>query len=332
MSTHAPAVIPEVDYPISVAPMLDWTDRHCRYFLRLISGRVRLYTEMLTTAALLRGDAERSLQFSEAEHPLALQLGGSDPDELATCARMGEVAGYDEINLNVGCPSDRVQSGRFGACLMAEPALVADCIRAMRAAVALPVTVKTRIGIDDQDSYQALFAFVATLQDAGVDSLIVHARMAWLQGLSPKENRTIPPLDYPRVYRLKKDFPDLPVAINGGVTEIEQIHDHLKRVDSVMIGRAVYKNPYLLAKIESGYLKDASVPTRHEVVERFLPYVEQQLAEGVRLHQMTRHILGLFNGVPGAKNWRRILSDQANRPGAGPEVIERAFCRRAEWH
>jgi tRNA-dihydrouridine synthase A len=280
---------------------------------------------MMTTGALLHGDAEHFLRFSETEHPLALQLGGSEPTELARCARMGEQAGYDEINLNVGCPSDRVQSGRFGACLMAEPELVADCVSAMRDTVALPVTVKTRIGIDDQNSYQALFDFVSVLQKAGVDSVIVHARKAWLQGLSPKQNREIPPLNYARVYQLKNDFPDLHIAINGGVTEVEQICDHLKQVDSVMIGRAAYKNPYLLGAVERSCFDAEVVPTRHEVIERFLPYVEQQLNEGARLHQLTRHILGLFNGVPGAKSWRRVLSEQANRPGAGPELIERAL-------
>ncbi len=324
MSARDSTTARNIDYPVAVAPMMDWTDRHCRYFLRLISRHVRLYTEMLTTAALLHGDAERFLQFNEAEHPVALQLGGSAPDELAACARLGEAAGYDEINLNVGCPSDRVQSGRFGACLMAEPALVADCVRAMRAAVALPVTVKTRIGIDHQDSYPSLFDFVRTLQDAGVDSIIVHARMAWLQGLSPKQNRTIPPLNYTRVYQLKKDFPDLPVAINGGVIEVDQVQTHLREVDSVMIGRAAYHNPFLLAEIERS-MTDEATPSRHDIIERFLPYVEEQLCSGVSLHSLTRHILGLFKGVPGARSWRCSLSEHAHIPGAGPEVIERAL-------
>ncbi len=309
--------------PVSVAPMLDWTDRHCRYFLRLISPHVRLYTEMLTTGALLHGDAEGFLRFNEAEHPLALQLGGSDPADLANCARMGALAGFDEINLNIGCPSDRVQSGRFGACLMAEPELVAECVSAMREAVDVPVTVKTRIGIDNQDSYQSLADFVALLVEAGVACVIVHARKAWLQGLSPKQNREIPPLNYPYVYQLKNDFPELPIAINGGITGIDQISQHLNHVDRVMIGRAAYQNPYLLAEVERLY--SDSVLSCHEVIEQFLPYVEQQLSEGVRLHQLTRHILGLFKAVPGARNWRRVLSVQTNRPGAGPEIIEQAL-------
>lgn len=325
MSVNSPAVNSAIDYPVSVAPMMDWTDRHCRYFLRLINPQVRLYTEMLTTGALLHGDAQQLLHFNTAEHPLALQLGGSEPVELARCAQLGEQAGYDEINLNVGCPSDRVQSGRFGACLMAEPERVAASVRAMREAVALPVTVKTRIGIDDQDSYQALFDFVSVLREAGVDSVIVHARKAWLQGLSPKQNREIPALDYPRVYQLKNDFPNLPITINGGVTGVAQITAHLQQVDSVMIGRAAYHNPYLLAEVARGCFAANTAPSRHQVIERFLPYVEQQLIAGARLHQMTRHILGLFKGQPGARRWRRSLSEQANRPGAGPEIIERAL-------
>ncbi len=325
MSAPTPAVTRGIDHPVSVAPMMDWTDRHCRYFLRLISRHVYLYTEMLTTGALLHGDAERFLRFSEAEHPVALQLGGSVPDELAQCAQLGELAGYDAINLNAGCPSDRVQSGRFGACLMAEPELVAASIRAMRAAVVVPVTVKTRIGIDDQDSYQALYDFVSALVEAGVDSVIVHARKAWLQGLSPKQNRDIPPLDYARVYQLKQDFPELHMAINGGVITVEQIFGHLKQVDSVMIGRAAYHDPYMLAGVERRYFSASVVPSRHEVIARFLPYVEQQLSEGASLHQVTRHLHGLFKGMPGARSWRRTLSEQTHSPGAGPEVIERAL-------
>ena len=311
-------------FPVAVAPMMDWTDRHCRYFLRLVSPSVRLYTEMITTAALLHGDSGRLLAFDPAEHPLALQLGGAEPRELARCAVLGEAAGHDEINLNVGCPSDRVQSGRFGACLMAEPALVADCVAAMKSAVGVPVTVKTRIGIDDRDSYGALADFTGRLVEAGVDGLIVHARKAWLQGLSPKQNREVPPLDYARVYRLKRDFPALEVWLNGGVKTVEDSVGHLQHVDGVMIGREAYHNPWLLAQLEQR-LGTAPLAAREAVVERLLPYVERQLAQGVRLQQISRHILGLFHGVPGARAWRRTLSERAHRPGAGPEVIEAAL-------
>ena len=316
--------------PVSVAPMMDWTDRHCRYFLRLISRHSLLYTEMLTTGALLHGDRGYLLDFHEHEKPLALQLGGSDPAALAVCARHAEQAGYDEINLNVGCPSDRVQSGRFGACLMLEPALVADCVAAMCRAVNLPVTVKTRLGVDDSDSYELLAGLVAQLQEAGAAAVIIHARKAWLQGLSPKQNREVPPLDYSRVYRLKEDFPDLAVYLNGGVTRLAQIEEHLRYVDGVMIGREAYHNPYLLAEVDRRFYGSAvPVPGRRTIVEQFMVYVETQLGRGVRLSQMTRHILGLFNGVPGARAWRRTLSEQAHRPGAGVEVIERALMQVA---
>ena len=304
--------------------MMDWTDRHCRYFLRLLSPSVRLYTEMITTAALLHGDSGRLLAFDAAEHPLALQLGGAEPRELARCAVLGRQAGHDEINLNVGCPSDRVQSGRFGACLMAEPALVADCVAAMKAAVDVPVTVKTRIGIDDRDSYAALADFTRRLVEAGVDGLIVHARKAWLQGLSPKQNREVPPLDYARVYRLKRDFPAQEIWLNGGVKTVADTEGHLQQVDGVMIGREVYHNPWLLAQLEQRFT-GAPSPTREAVVQRLLPYVEQQLAQGVRLQQIARHMLGLYHGVPGARAWRRTLSERAHRRGAGPEVIEAAL-------
>jgi tRNA-dihydrouridine synthase A len=308
-----------------VAPMMDWTDRHDRFFLRLISRHAVLYTEMVTTGALLHGDAARFLAFDPAEHPLALQLGGSDAGELATCARMAEAAGYDEVNLNVGCPSDRVQSGRFGACLMAEPALVADCVEAMRSAVSLPVTVKTRIGIDEHDSYEALGAFVSSVAHAGCRTFIVHARKAWLQGLSPKQNREIPPLRYEVVYRLKRDFPALEIVLNGGVKDLGAGLAHLAHVDGVMMGREAYHNPYLLAEVDRLYYGDPHpVPARQAVLEALIPYVESQLAAGVALSHMARHILGLFQGQPGARAWRRHLSEHAHRPGAGIEVLRQA--------
>lgn len=310
---------------VSVAPMMDWTDRHCRYFLRLVSRRVLLYTEMVTTGALLHGDRERFLAYHPDERPLALQLGGSEPAELAACARMAEAHGYDEVNLNVGCPSDRVQSGRFGACLMAEPELVAECVAAMRGACGIPVTVKTRIGVDERDSYEELTDFVSTVQAAGCGTFVIHARKAWLEGLSPKENREIPPLRYDVVHRLKADFPQLTIILNGGLKDLDTMAEELARVDGVMLGREAYHNPYLLAEVDRRFYGDGHpVPSRHEVVGRFLPYVDARLAEGVPLQAMTRHILGLFQGQPGARAWRRHLSENAHRPGAGVEVIERA--------
>jgi tRNA-dihydrouridine synthase A len=310
---------------VSVAPMMDWTDRHCRYFLRLISRHVLLYTEMVTTGALLHGDRERFLAYHPDEHPLALQLGGSEPAELAACARMAEAHGYDEVNLNVGCPSDRVQSGRFGACLMAEPALVAECVAAMRGACCIPVTVKSRIGIDERDSYEDLTDFVSSVQAAGCGTFVIHARKAWLEGLSPKENREIPPLRYDVVHRLKADFPQLTIILNGGLKDLDTMAEELGRVDGVMLGREVYHNPYLLAEVDRRFYGDGHpVPSRHEVVARFLPYVAARLAEGVPLQAMTRHILGLFQGQPGARAWRRHLSENAHRRGAGVEVIEQA--------
>lgn len=313
--------------PISVAPMLDWTDRHCRYFLRLISRRTRLYTEMITTSALIHGQREQLLAFDATEHPLAIQLGGSQPQELARCAAWAEQAGFDEVNLNVGCPSDRVQSGRFGACLMLEPALVANAVNAMRNAISIPVSVKSRIGVDRQDSYAELAGFVSALVDAGVDVLIVHARKAWLKGLSPKQNREVPPLRYERVYRLKVDFPELEIHINGGVRTLDEATVHLQHVDGVMIGREAYHNPWLLADVDRRFFADKTsvAGSRRQIVERFIPYVEQELEKGVRLHQMTRHILGLFHGRPGARAWRRHLSERANKPGAGVEVVEAAL-------
>ncbi|MEY6434137.1 tRNA dihydrouridine(20/20a) synthase DusA [Thioalkalicoccus limnaeus] len=313
---------PQRAWRLCVAPMMDWTDRHCRYFLRLISRHTRLYSEMVTTGALIHGDRARFLRFDPAEHPVALQLGGSDPAELAACARMGEDWGYDEINLNLGCPSDRVQSGRFGACLMAEPQRVAEGIAAMKDAVRIPVTAKTRIGIDDRDSYGELTDFVGALLAAGCDTLIVHARKAWLQGLNPKENREIPPLRYDWVFRLKADFPGPPIVLNGGVTSLAQAADLLERVDGIMIGRAAYQDPWLLADADRLLFDDDHpVPTQHQIIEDFLPYVERQLAAGVPLNSLSRHLLGLFQGRPGARAWRRHLSEQAHRPGAGHRVL-----------
>jgi tRNA-dihydrouridine synthase A len=306
--------------------MLDWTDRHCRYFLRLISRRSLLYTEMVTTGALLHGDRARFLRFHPAEHPVALQIGGSEPAHMAACARLGEDCGYDEINMNLGCPSDRVQAGRFGACLMAEPKLVAECLTAMKDAVALPVTVKTRIGIDDRDSYEELCELVGALLQAGCDALIVHARKAWLKGLSPKENREIPPLRYEVVQRLKRDFPELPIAINGGITSLAQARTLLQDLDGVMIGREAYKNPWLLATADREIFGETlPVPTRHEVLEAYIPYVERELAAGVPLNAMTRHILGLFQGQPGARRWRRTLSENAHRQNTGIALLRQAI-------
>ncbi|ADC61981.1 TIM-barrel protein, yjbN family [Allochromatium vinosum DSM 180] len=302
--------------------MLDWTDRHCRYFLRLISRHTLLYTEMITTGALIHGDRERFLRYDPAEHPVALQLGGSDSEDLARCARMAEEWGYDEINLNVGCPSDRVQNGRFGACLMAEPVLVAECVTAMRAAVRVPVTVKHRIGIDERDSYAELVDFVGRLSEAGCDAIIVHARKAWLKGLSPKENRDIPPLRYEIVRDLKRDFPQLPIVINGGIETLDAAVDFLSDLDGVMIGRAAYHNPWILAEADRRVFGDTHpAPTRRQVLEAFIPYAERQLAAGVPLNAMSRHLLGLFQGQPGARAWRRRISEQAHRPGAGVEVL-----------
>jgi len=302
--------------------MMEWTDRHCRYFLRQISRHCRLYSEMVTSAALLRGDPERLLGFHPAEHPLALQLGGSDPVELAQAARLGEAYGYDEINLNLGCPSDRVRSGRFGACLMAQPERVADCVAAMTAAVAVPVTVKTRIGIDDQDSYETLAAFVERLAAAGCRTFIVHARKAILKGLSPKENRSVPPLRYDVVYRLKNEFPGLTIVLNGGIRQLDDAAVHLGHVDGVMMGREAYHNPCVLSRVDARFYADpGDVPDRALIVERMLPYIERELGAGSELKHITRHMLGLFQGVPGARAWRRHLSAHAYRAGARSEVL-----------
>jgi tRNA-dihydrouridine synthase A len=305
--------------------MLDWTDRHFRYFVRLISRHTLLYTEMVTTGALLHGDRDRFLRFDPAERPVALQLGGSEPADMATCACMGEERGYSEINMNLGCPSDRVQSGRFGACLMAEPALVAECVAAMKEAVSTPVTVKTRIGIDDRDSYDDLYGLVDALVAAGCDAVIVHARKAWLEGLSPKENREIPPLRYDVVERLKEDFHDLPVAINGGITTLKHARSLLQHLDGVMIGRAAYQNPWLLAAADREIFGDPRpIATRHQVLAAYTAYVERELAAGVPLNAMTRHILGLFQGQAGARRWRRIISENAHRPGFDGSLLRKA--------
>ncbi len=314
-----------IDRRLSIAPMLDWTDRYCRYFLRLISRHTLLYTEMVTTGAILHGDRARFLDFDLSEHPLALQLGGSESDDLARCARLGEQWGYDEINLNVGCPSDRVQSGSFGACLMLTPEVVADAVKAMRDAVDIEVTIKHRIGVDEQDSYEALSDFVGRVSEAGCVSFIVHARKAWLQGLSPKENREIPPLSYETVHRLKRDFPHLTFVINGGITSLGQAEKQLAFVDGVMIGREAYQNPWILAEADRRIFGDTSpAPDRREVIERLLPYAESMVSQGVPLNRITRHILGLFHGCPGARRYRRVLSEGAHLPAADSRLIVQA--------
>jgi tRNA-dihydrouridine synthase A len=305
--------------------MLDWTDRYCRYFLRLISKHSLLYTEMVTSGAILHGNRARFLDFDPSEHPLALQLGGSDPHELAQCALLGQEWGYDEINLNVGCPSDKVQSGRFGACLMTTPQLVGDCVKAMRDVISIDVTVKHRIGVDEQDSYQELCDFVGTVSDAGCHTFIVHTRKAWLQGLSPKENRDIPPLSYETVHQLKRDFSELEFIINGGITNLNQAHQQLKHVDGVMIGREAYHNPWILAEADSVIFgSPQSAANRHQIIEALIPYVDRELATGTPINRITRHILGLFQGQPGAKKWRRMLSEESHQMGVGSELISRA--------
>ncbi|WP_430910384.1 tRNA dihydrouridine(20/20a) synthase DusA [Methylobacterium sp. sgz302541] len=314
------------DLRFSVAPMMDWTDRGCRSFHRVLSRRARLYTEMVTTGAVLHGPRERLLGFSPAEHPVAVQLGGSDPADLAAAARIAEEFGYDEVNLNVGCPSDRVQDGRFGACLMREPGLVGDCVAAMKAAVRVPVTVKCRIGVDDQDTEQALDALAEAVVAAGVDGLVVHARKAWLKGLSPKENRDVPPLDYERVARLKRARPALPVAINGGIDTLDQARALLDRgLDGIMMGRAAYSDPALLIGVDPELFGEpAPVADPFAAVEAFAPYVAEALAQGVRLHAITRHMLGLFNGRPGARAWRRHLATAGTAPEAGLDTLRAA--------
>lgn len=308
---------------VSVAPMMAYTDRHFRALFRLISPNTLLYTEMVTAQALLRGDFKRLLAYSPEEHPLALQVGGADPNMLARAAHLAEKFGYDEINLNVGCPSDRVQSGKFGACLMKEPELVARCVTAMREATKIPVTVKTRIGVDELDDYAHLQHFITLLANAGCEVFIIHARKAWLKGLSPKENREIPPLCYPRVYQLKRDFPQLSISINGGVRSVSEIKNHLENVDGVMIGREAYSNPYLFVEIEREIFHNHHFPSRQKIVEDFLPYVDSQLKQGVALRAMIRHLFGLFQGEVGGKKWRRYLTENAAQNSTA--VLEKAL-------
>jgi tRNA-dihydrouridine synthase A len=315
-----------LDHRFCVAPMMEWTDRHCRFFHRLLTRRALIYTEMVTTGAVIHGDRARLLGHDPAEHPVALQLGGSDPRALAQCAAIGEEFGYAEINLNVGCPSDRVQEGRFGACLMAEPALVGDCVAAMKASVRVPVTVKCRIGIDEQDPEAALDALASAVGQAGVDALVVHARKAWLKGLSPRENRDVPPLDYGRVHRLKAAHPNLPVVLNGGITSVEQGSEHLDRLDGVMMGRAAYQEPWRLLAVDPQLFGAAApVADPNAAAAALIPYIERELARGVRLHAITRHVLGLFRGVPGARAFRRHLATEAVKPGADAATFRHAL-------
>jgi tRNA-dihydrouridine synthase A len=315
----------------SIAPMMDWTDRHCRAFHRLLTRRARLYTEMLTSGAIVHGDRRRLLGFDPSEHPVALQLGGSDPRELAVAAQIGEDFGYDEINLNVGCPSDRVKDGRFGACLMAEPDLVASCVEMMQRAVRIPITVKCRIGIDDQDAEVALDRLARAVVAAGSHALIVHARKAWLNGLSPKQNRDLPPLDYDRVYRLKRAMPDVPIIINGGIAGLEEAKAHLRLVDGVMLGRAAYQEPWRLLNVDPDIFGEAApCRTMQDAFEAMIPYIERELAQGTRLHAITRHFVGAFFSVPGARAFRRHLAEHGTRPGAGVGVLKDAIDKIGE--
>ncbi len=309
----------------SVAPMIDWTDRRCRFFHRQLTRRALLYTEMVTAPAILHGDESRLLRHDPCEHPVALQLGGSDPAELAEAARIGERFGYDEINLNVGCPSDRVQSGRFGACLMAEPQLVGACVAAMKAAVGVPVTVKCRLGIDDQDIEAPLDRFVDIVGEAGASCVIVHARKAWLQGLDPKQNREIPPLDYDRVHRLKRRFPEMPIVLNGGLKTLEEALPHLDALDGVMLGRAAYQTPAILGDVDRLFYGESGTRSPFEAIDAMRPFIARELREGTPLHRITKHMLGLFQGVRGARRYRQIMSEEARMPGAGPEVLDRAL-------
>jgi len=315
-----------MNYPLSIAPMMDYTDRHFRYVMRQLTRHTLLYTEMITTQAILHGDRQKLLDFSPQEKPLVLQLGGDDPHSLAECAHIGQEWGYDEINLNVGCPSERVQTGNFGACLMAVPAQVARCVETMSSRVTLPITVKHRLGIDHQDSYGQLAHFVSTVAQGGCRHFIVHARKAWLQGLSPKENRTVPPLRYDWVYRLKEDFPQLGIEINGGIATLESIQAHLTQVDGVMIGRAAYENPYWLAGVDAAIFGDsAPLPSRTMVVKALFPYCEQWLAQGGRLHSISRHLLNLFKGQPGSRLWKRYLSENVFKSEAGLHTLSQAL-------
>jgi tRNA-dihydrouridine synthase A len=316
-----------IDHRFSVAPMLDWTDKHCRYFHRLLSQHAVLYTEMVTTGALIHGNGDY-LDFNQEEHPVVLQLGGSHPGDMAHCAKLAEARGYDAVNINVGCPSDRVQNGMFGACLMAQPQQVADCVKAMQDAVSIPITVKTRIGIDDSDDYQFLQDFVIAVADAGCEQLIIHARKAWLKGLSPKENREVPPLNYDRVYQLKREFPQLNISINGGVKTLQQAKQQLHYLDGVMIGREAYSNPMLLSSVDSLiYGKTEPVRSPEQVVLAMLPYIERQMQQGARFWHIARHMLGLFQGMPGARQWRRLLSEQGHFATAEPELLLRALAK-----
>ncbi|AXK80646.1 tRNA dihydrouridine(20/20a) synthase DusA [Pseudolabrys taiwanensis] len=315
-----------MDRRFATAPMMDWSDRHCRFFHRLMTRRALLYTEMVTTGAVIHGDRQRLLGFDSAEHPIALQLGGSDPAALAESARIGEGFGYDEINLNVGCPSDRVQEGRFGACLMLEPQLVAASVAAMKAAVKVPITVKCRIGVDDQDPEQVLFAFAAQVREAGADALIVHARKAWLKGLSPKENREVPPLDYAIVHRLKAAYPDWPIVLNGGLGSLEQARANLGGLDGVMLGRAAYQEPWRLLGVDPQFYGEAApFASAKEAGLALIPYIEREMEKGVRLNSITRHVLGLFRAVPGARAFRRHLATEAVKPGASAAVMADAL-------
>lgn len=309
-----------------VAPMMDWSDRHCRYLWRLISKNALLYTEMVTTGALLQGDRDRFLKFNPDEHPVALQLGGSNPKHLALCSRLAEEWAYDEVNLNCGCPSDRVQNGMIGACLMAHPSLVTDCLKAMQDSVSIPVTIKHRIGIDNMDEYQGLVDFVGSIAESGCSTFIVHARKAWLQGLSPKENRDLPPLLYDHVYRLKQTFPELTIVINGGIKSLEECKVHLQQVDGVMIGREAYSNPFLLADVDKQLFQVNATPvSRQDILTDYIAYCDDQLEQGTRLHHMSKHILGLFQGIPGARAFRRVISENAHRNGADTSVIKSAL-------
>lgn len=314
---------------VSVAPMMGWTDRHARYFLRLITKHTLLYTEMVTSGALLHGNQKKFLSFHASEHPLALQLGGNDPVALAQCATIAEDAGYDEVNLNVGCPSDRVKSGHFGACLMARPERVADCVSAMKTKVTIPVTVKCRIGIDDMDSYQFFENFINTVAAAGCETFIVHARKAWLKGLSPKQNREIPPLKYEYVHRLKTENPELTIVVNGGIKTIETVQQQLHYVDGVMIGREAYHNPYILARVDEEIYQDknAATKSRADIVDQLCEYIDRELIAGTALHSITRHILGLFLGCSGAKAWRRYLSENSHLPDADSAVVKIALTK-----
>lgn len=315
-----------IDRRFTLAPMMEWSTSDCRTFWRLLTKKAVLYSEMVTTGALLHGDKKRFLDYNACEHPLALQLGGSNPADLAECSKIAEDWGYDEVNLNCGCPSDRVQNGMIGACLMAEPKLVAECIAAMQSAVKIPVTVKHRIGIDDMEDYEGLVTFVETIAASGCRTFIVHARKAWLKGLSPKENREIPPLQYDKVFQLKQDFPHLEIIINGGITTLDQSKQLLDHVDGVMLGREAYANPYLLAEVDQKIYGDSRpIISRDDVMEGFTEYCREQLSQGTRLNHLTRHILGLYQGMPGARYFRRVLSEHAHKPGVGVEVIQRAL-------